>query len=57
MRRITTFIISFCIPTLSIAFVKWSFYFKEIDRILILAIGFVIWFAIESYYYLVIKGN
>ena len=55
MKTIIIFIISFAIPTLSIAFVKWSFYFKEIDRVMILAIGFGLWFLIESYYLMVIK--
>lgn len=49
--------VSFCIPTLSIAFVKWSFDFREMDRALILAIGFPLWFGIESYYFMVIKEN
>jgi hypothetical protein len=52
-KRIITFIISFCIPILSIAFVKWSFDFREIDRTMVLAIGFPLWFGIESYYFMV----
>jgi hypothetical protein len=55
MRIIITFIISFTIPTLSIAFLKWSFDFREIDRTMILALGFPLWFGIESYYFIVKK--
>lgn len=53
MRTIITFIISFAIPTLSVAFVNWSFNFIKEDRMIILAIGLALWFVIGSYYVMV----
>jgi hypothetical protein len=57
MRIVITFIISFCIPTLSIAFINWSFNFIKGDRITILILGLTLWVSIESYYLMVIKGK
>ena len=57
MRTIITFIISFAIPTLSVAFVNWSFNFIKEDRIMILAIGLALWFIIESYYLMVVNKS
>jgi hypothetical protein len=49
INQILIFIVSFTIPILSVSFIKWSFNFKETDRVIVLTIGFILWFAIASY--------